>query len=69
VPGTTVTRTDGPRQWLRFHRGSTTAAQVVAAVAASARLRDLTIEEPAIEDIVRGIYERSSRQSAGGSRQ
>jgi hypothetical protein len=27
-------------------------------VAASARLRDLTIEEPAIEDIVRGIYER-----------
>lgn len=57
LPGTVVTRTDGPRQWLRFRRSETTAAQVVAAVAASARLRDLTIEEPAVEDIVRGIYE------------
>jgi ABC-2 type transport system ATP-binding protein len=61
VPGAVVTRTDGPRQWLRFRRSETTAAQVIASVAASARLRDLTIEEPAIEDIVRGIYERSSQ--------
>ena len=60
VPGTKVTRTDGPRQWLTFRRTETTAAQVVASVAATARLRDLTIEEPAIEDIVRGIYERTS---------
>jgi ABC-2 type transport system ATP-binding protein len=64
VPGTIVTRTDGPRQWLRFRRSETTAAQVVAAVAASARLRDLTIEEPAIEDIVRGIYEHGLGASA-----
>jgi ABC-2 type transport system ATP-binding protein len=69
VPGTLVTRTDGPRQWLRFRRSETTAAQVVAAVAVAARLRDLTIEEPAIEDIVRGIYEHglTSRQWAVGS--
>jgi ABC-2 type transport system ATP-binding protein len=52
-----VTRTDGPRQWLRFRRSETTAAQVIAEVAAAARLRDLTIEEPAIEDIVREVYE------------
>jgi len=64
VPGTRVTRTDGPRQWLSFRRSETTAAQVVAAVAASARLRDLTIEEPAIEDIVRGIYEHGLNASA-----
>ena len=64
VPGTTVTRTDGPRQWLRFRRSETTAAQVIAAVAAAARLRDLTIEEAAIEDIVRGIYERGDRSQA-----
>ena len=64
IPGTVVTRTDGPRQWLRFRRSETTAAQVVASVAASARLRDLTIEEPAIEDIVRGIYEHGLGASA-----
>jgi ABC-2 type transport system ATP-binding protein len=57
IPGVVVTRVDGPRQWLRFQRTATTAANVVSAVAASARLRDLTIEEPAIEDIVRQIYE------------
>ena len=59
-----VTRTDGPRQWLRFRRSETTAAQVVAAVAAAARLRDLTIEEPAIEDIVREVYEHGLGASA-----
>jgi ABC-2 type transport system ATP-binding protein len=57
VPGASVTRVEGPRQWLQFRRDTVTAAQVVSAVAATARLRDLTIEEPAIEDIVRRIYE------------
>ena len=56
VAGATAVKVDGPRQWLRFRRGETTAAEVVAAVAAQARLRDLTIEEPEIEDIVRRIY-------------
>lgn len=58
IAGVSVTRVEGPRQWLRFRRTDTTAASVVGAVAESARLRDLTIEEPAIEDIVRQIYER-----------
>ncbi len=57
VPGARVVKVDGPRQWLRFHRTDATAASLVAAVAARARLLDLTIEEPAIEDIVRRIYE------------
>ena len=56
IPGVDVVKLDGPRQWLRFRRGETTAAEVVAGVAARARLRDLTIEEPEVEDIVRRIY-------------
>jgi ABC-2 type transport system ATP-binding protein len=60
IPDALVTRVEGPRQWLAFQRAETTAARVVAAVAASARLRDLTVEEPAIEDIVRRIYEGTS---------
>jgi ABC-2 type transport system ATP-binding protein len=63
IPDVAVTRVDGPRQWLRFRRTDSTAASVVSAVAASARLRDLAIEEPAIEDIVREIYERGVDQS------
>jgi ABC-2 type transport system ATP-binding protein len=56
VPGATVMRVDGPRQWLRFRREDVSAAQLVAAVAARASLVDLAIEEPEIEDIVRRIY-------------
>jgi ABC-2 type transport system ATP-binding protein len=57
VAGAIVVKIDGPRQWLRFRRDETTAAAVVAAVAMHTRLRDLTLEEPEIEAIVRRIYE------------
>ena len=56
VPGARVERVDGPRQWLRFRRGDVSAAELTAAVAARARLRDLAIEEPEIEEVVRRIY-------------
>ena len=49
-------KVDGPRQWLRFRRDATTAAELIAEVAERYPLRDLTLEEPAIEDIVRRIY-------------
>ena len=52
-----VVRREGPRVWLRFDREATTAAALIAEVAARYRVRDLTLEEPAIEGIVRGIYE------------
>ena len=57
VPGARVVQVEGPRQWLRFRRADLTAAQAIAAVADRARLLDLTIEEPEIEDIIRRIYE------------
>jgi ABC-2 type transport system ATP-binding protein len=57
VPGASVVRVDGPRQWLRFRRGEASAAQLTAAVAARAPLVDLALEEPDIEEIVRRIYE------------
>ena len=53
IEGARVEKVDGPRQWLRF-RGS--AAELTARVAASARLVDLQITEPDIEEIVRRIY-------------
>jgi ABC-2 type transport system ATP-binding protein len=56
VAGATVVRTEGPRQWLRFRRSDTTAAALVAEVAARVRLRDLAIEEPDISEIVARIY-------------
>jgi ABC-2 type transport system ATP-binding protein len=58
VPGTTLisSEAEGLRQRLSFAPGSTTAAQVLAEVASRVRVRDLTIEEPNIEDVVRRLY-------------
>ena len=47
---------DGVRQRLAFSPEETTAAKVLAAVSAQVEVRDLTLEEPAIEDIVRTLY-------------
>src|SRR4051795_6891297 len=53
VDGARVARVEGARQWLRF-RGS--AGERAARVAARARLVDLQVAEPDIEEIVRRIY-------------
>ena len=59
-----VTRVDGPRQWIAFDRERTNAARLAAEVTAQAALRDLTVEEPDIEDVVRRIY--AERQAGAG---
>jgi ABC-2 type transport system ATP-binding protein len=58
VPGATVTRVEGPRQWLSFPSDAS-AAPVVAAVAAAYDVADLSINEPDIEDVIREIYSRT----------
>jgi len=55
VEGAVVDRVDGPRQWLRF-TGS--ASEITSRVAEAARLVDLQVQEPDIEEIVRRIYMR-----------
>jgi viologen exporter family transport system ATP-binding protein len=56
VEGGRVIKVEGPRQWIAFERARTNAAQLAAAVATRASLRDLTVEEPEIDDVVRRIY-------------
>jgi ABC-2 type transport system ATP-binding protein len=51
------TEADGMRQRLAFDPEQITAAQLLAAVSERAEVRDLSIEEPEIEDVVRRIYE------------
>lgn len=57
VPGAVVRRVEGPRQWLAFPADAS-AAPVVAALAASYDVADLSITEPDIEDVIREIYAR-----------
>jgi ABC-2 type transport system ATP-binding protein len=57
VPGATVRKVEGPRQWVSFPADAS-AAPVVAAVAASYDVADLSILEPDIEDVIRTLYAR-----------
>ena len=57
VAGAETVRVEGPRQWLRFP-AEASAAPVVSAVAAAYDVADLSIQEPAIEDVIRDLYTR-----------
>jgi ABC-2 type transport system ATP-binding protein len=68
VPHAELVRREGPRAWLRFDRDQTTAAALIGAVSARYTVRDLTVEEPEIEAIVRHIYESGTTEVGSGQR-
>ncbi|TKA13439.1 ABC transporter ATP-binding protein [Actinacidiphila oryziradicis] len=55
VAGVRCVRVDGPRQWLAFP-ATASAAPVVAEVAARFPLVDLSVREPAIEEVIARMY-------------
>ncbi|MCD4525809.1 ATP-binding cassette domain-containing protein [Nocardioides sp. cx-173] len=57
VAGAVTRRVEGPRQWLSFP-ADTSAAPIVAALASSYDVADLSIQEPDIEDVIRELYSR-----------
>ena len=59
IEGATVTKVDGPRQWLSFPT-TTSAAPLVAQVAATYPLVDLSVLEPTIESIIAKLYAATS---------
>ena len=58
VAGAVTRKVEGPRQWLSLPAGAS-AAPVVAALAASYEVADLSIQEPDIEDVIRELYSRA----------
>jgi ABC-2 type transport system ATP-binding protein len=48
---------EAPRIWLSFGRDALPAHELVAWLGARYRLRDVTFQEPEIEDVIRHIYE------------
>ncbi|MGN6700883.1 MAG: hypothetical protein ACTHMR_22215 [Thermomicrobiales bacterium] len=57
VPGAQLERRDGARLWLAFRREKVSAPELIARVSNRYRIRDLRLEEPDIEEVVRRIYE------------
>jgi ABC-2 type transport system ATP-binding protein len=56
VPGARLERREGARLWLSFRREELSAPELIARVTGRYAVRDLTLEEPDIEEIVRRIY-------------
>ena len=55
--GVRLTRVEGPRLWLSFGQNAMPAHELVAWLGTRYRLRDVTFQEPEIEDVIRRIYE------------
>jgi ABC-2 type transport system ATP-binding protein len=58
LPGARCERVEGPRQWLVFPAGSS-AAPLVAELAARHPVVDLSVREPVIEDVIARMYAES----------
>ncbi|WP_280265600.1 ABC transporter ATP-binding protein [Nocardia wallacei] len=69
LPGAQLVSSEGGgiRQRLAFDPETTTAAQLLTAVSAHTEVRDLSIEEPDIEDVVRRIYDAAPGPLGPGS--
>ena len=57
VAGAEVIRRDGPQAVYGFGREAISASELISALSARYRIRDLSVNEPDIEDTVRRIYE------------
>jgi ABC-2 type transport system ATP-binding protein len=57
VPGARLERREGARLWLSFRRDEIRAPELIARITAQYRIRDLMLEEPDVEQVVRRIYE------------
>jgi ABC-2 type transport system ATP-binding protein len=55
--GVHLSRSEEPRIWLGFSRDAIPAHELVAWLGARYSLRDVTFQEPEIEDVIRRIYE------------
>ncbi|MFB7629964.1 ATP-binding cassette domain-containing protein [Streptomyces sp. NPDC056149] len=61
IPGARVSRVEGPRQWLSFSTRSLPPDRLIAEITKQARIVDLTINEPDVEDLVRALHETERR--------
>ena len=57
IPGTKVIEQRGPRIVIEFDRDGVRADELIVAISQRYELKDVTIAEPALEAIIRGIYQ------------
>lgn len=64
IPGAQVFKQEGNRVWLRFNRDEISASELIGRISQTYSIKDLTVEEPAIESIISRIYQEGFEQEA-----
>lgn len=69
LPGAALIRAEGRRAWFRIAQtnGGAGIAELTPALFRDYRVRDVSLMEPEIEDVARGIYEGKTDASQGSS--
>ncbi|MCM3402332.1 ATP-binding cassette domain-containing protein [Cytobacillus oceanisediminis] len=57
LKGGEVFKEEASRFWIRFNRDEVSASELIAQITETHNIRDLTVEEPAIESIISRIYQ------------
>lgn len=57
INGAEVIKQEGNRKWLQFNRDVMSASQLISRVSENYEIKDLSIQDPEIEVMIRNIYE------------
>ena len=60
-PAAQVIKKEGLRVWMQFQRSKITAAQLVSDLSRKLKIRDISIQEPDIEEVIREVYKGTAQ--------
>lgn len=60
LPELTVIREQGNKKWLKFQNGSSGIGEIIGKLASLYPVKDISVREPSVENIIRSIYEKTS---------
>lgn len=63
IPRAELVKSEGRKKWFRFNRMEASPSDLITYIGARYAIIDLTVEEPEIEQMVRGIYEGQGQRA------
>lgn len=57
IPGIDVIREQGCKKWLKFDNDKFNTGEIISLLATKYKIKDLSVKEPSVEDIIRNIYD------------
>ena len=66
IEGAEVIKQEGKRKWFRFNRDMMSASQLISRISENYEIKDLSIQDPEIEVMIRNIYESGLNEEING---